>query len=84
MFIAAYVGIPNSFNKENFNEANASIGSAYNLGSGTGALLAGVLVQQVSMHISFVGAVALPVFATMTAVIFARQALHAKKVNAAD
>ena len=74
MFIAAYVGIPNSFSKENFNEANASIGSAYNLGSGMGALLAGVLVQQVSMHISFIGAVALPVFATMTAAIFARQA----------
>jgi predicted MFS family arabinose efflux permease len=71
--------IPNSFKKENFNEANASIGAAYNLGSGSGAMLAGVLVEQMSMRTSFLGSVTLPLVATITAATFARIAMYSRK-----
>lgn len=64
MFIAAYVKVPASFPQAHFNEANASIGAAYNLGSGTGSLVAGALVEHVGLQPALLVAVCMPLGAT--------------------
>ncbi|WP_143481862.1 MULTISPECIES: MFS transporter [Pseudomonas] len=53
MFIAAFVRVPKAFARENINEANASIGATYNVGSGIGALLAGYLIETYTLSFAF-------------------------------
>lgn len=67
MFIAAFVRVPSTFAKENFNEANASIGSAYNLGAGLGGLIAGVLVERGFLHVAFLASALVPLAAAVVA-----------------
>lgn len=50
MFITAFVSVPNLFKPEFFNEANALIGMAFNVGSGFGALIAGLLLEYYSLN----------------------------------
>ncbi|WP_255370213.1 transporter [Roseateles sp. YR242] len=73
MFIAAYVRVPASFPQAHFNEANASIGAAYNLGSGTGSLVAGALVEHCGLLPAFLVAVAMPLGATALSWLLSRR-----------
>lgn len=45
MFVVAYVLVGNAFEAKRYNVANATLGSAYNLGSGSGALCGGAIVS---------------------------------------
>jgi len=53
IFIAAFVSVPALFKANRFNEANASIGAAFNIGSGCGSLLAGLVLEYASLGSSF-------------------------------
>ncbi len=67
MFIAAYMRVPATFARDNLNEANASIGSSYNLGAGLGSLLAGVMVERLTLESAFIALVGIPVGAAVAA-----------------
>lgn len=73
MFIAAFVRVPLTFDKAYFNEANASIGATYNVGSGLGSLLAGALVQRGLLHAAFGCSVLVPVVAASVAFLWSRR-----------
>ncbi|WP_095211873.1 transporter [Burkholderia sp. ABCPW 11] len=72
MFIAAYVRVPLTFGKRHFNEANASIGAAYNIGSGLGSLLAGAIIQHGQFRTAFACSVFVPIVASFVGAMISK------------
>jgi MFS family permease len=52
-FTVAYTLVDKAFSKHHFNQANASLGSLYNIGSGAGALIGGLLIVQAGLGPTF-------------------------------
>ncbi|WP_019223706.1 MFS transporter [Bartonella rattaustraliani] len=54
LFVAAYMRVPHSFHKKYYNEANALIGSTYNIGSGIGSILVSCLAEYGTIALLFI------------------------------